>query len=130
MVSLLRKPLGFAFIYAVLSAFLIYFVSFKNLSVMTGTICGLLVLFTLIYILMVKAHLSHHFILWASVFIALLSLVVGLAFVTITDPNVLMDKLKDPHTWINIFVYFAISYLLITIGNWIAGFFFKSKGHI
>lgn len=133
MVSLLRKPFGFAFIY-VLFAFLvgqllITYVTVNN-YVGNGIMHGLLLVFTLVYIFLVAAHLSNHFRLWASIYIAIFSLILSLVVFYIYNPIMLMGALHSVSTWISPFVQFVIAYVLITIGNWLAGFALKTKGHI
>lgn len=132
MVSLLRRPFGFAFIYALVAAL----VSYATMKVQLGEYAllavnyGALVVFTIVYILLVAAHLSHHFRLRASIYIPLISLVFGLVVFAINNPIMLLGFIKDINTWINIVLTFVFSYILITIGNWLAGFALKTKGHI
>ena len=132
MVSLLRRPFGFAVLYALLSALIAYVIVNINLGTwaLAGITYGSLVVFTIVYVLLVVAHLSHAFRLRASIYIPLLSLLIGLGLALFVNPMILIEILKDINTWINLAISFVASYILIFIGNWLAGFIVKSKGHI
>lgn len=132
MVSLLRKPLGFAFIYALLAALISYLTATMPVGeyALLAINYGALVLFTMVYVFLVAAHLSNHFRLYAAIYIPLLGLLLGLVFLGIANPMMLVGMLKDIHTWINLAIAFVVSYVLITIGNWLAGYMIKTKGHI
>jgi hypothetical protein len=132
MVSLLRRPIGFAVLYAILAALVSYFTVNMDLSVnaLVAINYGSLVLFTIVYVLLVVAHLSHAFRLRASIYIPILSLLIGLGLAVVVNPIIFIGLLKDINTWINLAISFVASYVLITIGNWLASFVFKSKGHI
>ncbi len=132
MVSLLRKPFGFAFIY-VLLAFLIgnLVVNYTlNDYIGNGIIYGLLLVFTLVYIFLVVAHLSNHFRLWASIYIAILGLILKMVVFYMYNPLMFMGAIYSISTWISPFIQFIIAYVTITIGNWLASFALKTKGHI
>ena len=130
---ILRKPFGFAFIYALLSTVPMY-LGGANFEMHPYAILaianGSLVVYTIIYIFMVQAHLSHHFRLWASIYLMALSLVFAMITAVIVNPIFLQQMLMDPYTYLNAAVYGVVSFVLITIGNWLASFVFKSKGHI
>lgn len=132
MVSLLRRPIGFAVLYALLAALVSYLTVNMDLGVpaLAAIKYVPLVLFTIVYVLLVVAHLSHAFRLRASIYIPILSLVIGLGLAAFVNPIIFVGILKDINTWINLAISFVDSYVLITIGNWLASFVFKSKGHI
>ncbi len=132
MVSLLRRPFGFAVLYALLAALVSYFTVNMDLSVnaLVAINYGSLVLFTIVYVLLVVAHLSHAFRLRASIYIPILSLLIGLGLAAVVNPIIFIGLLKDINTWINLAISFVASYVLIFVGNWLASFVLKTKGHI
>jgi hypothetical protein len=131
---ILRKPFGFAFIYMLVAAVLGVVIQHINMQLpelLAPFVAGIgfLLIFTLIYIFVVKAHLSHHFRIYASLYLALLGIVATIAAALLQSQD-LGSLLLSPYTWLNPLVYFIVAYLVISLANWIAGFFFKSKGHI
>lgn len=127
MVSLLRRPFGFAVLCSVLTAFLAYFS--LNAPIDTRIITALvLVVFTIAYVLLVKAHLSNNFRLRASIYIPLIAIVLSL--IAMQDSSLVLVVLKDIQVWITATIAFVINFIAISLGNWIASFFFKGKGHI
>ncbi len=133
MVSLLRRPFGFAVLYTLLSACIAYLVinlPLMSYNFLTFANYASLVLFTIAYVLLVVAHLSHAFRLRASIYIPLLALIAGLVTAGIINPMLFVGVITNFHTWVNLAIAFVLSYALITLGNWLASFVFKSKGHI
>lgn len=132
MVSILRKPFGFALLYTILSAFIAYLAVSLQFSdrLLLVVNYGSLLLFTFAYVLLVVAHLSHAFRLRASIYIPLLALIAGLVTAGIINPMIFIGLLKDMTTWVSLAIALVVSYVLITLGNWLASFAFKSKGHI
>lgn len=129
MVSLLRRPFGFAALYSVLTAFLAYFSA--NAPVDTRIIAAaVLVVFTIAYVLLVKAHLSNDFRLRASIYIPLIAIVLSLIAIGMKDSSLVLVVLKDIQVWIAAAIAFVVNFIAISLGNWIASYFFKSKGHI
>lgn len=130
---ILRKPFGFALIYVILSFLVTYLIMSMRVPFEYGWIAialAQIIIFTLIYIFVVSAHLSNHFRLYASLYIAILGLVSSLIIFGINDPIMFMGALKSMETWISTVTSFVISYVGITVANWLAGFALKTKGHI
>lgn len=131
---ILRKPFGFALIYTLLTGALGALLK-NEMQELALIPLALLLIFTLGYIFFVKAHLSNRFRIFASLFLALLAVVVkiGEVFIQSFDFAELLRNpylLYNPYTWLNAGLYFVAAYLIISLANWIAGFFFKGKGHI
>ena len=129
---ILRKPFGFAFIYTLLTGILGALVKnhIQEVALIPVVALGFLLAFTLLYIIFVKAHLSHHFRIFASLYIALLGIAAIIAGALLAHSLDLESLFLNPYTWLNALVHFIVAYLVISLANWIAGFFFKSKGHI
>lgn len=131
---ILRKPFGFALIYVLFTALFGALIKHSNIQVPEALApfvvgIGFLLVFTLVYIFAVKAHLSHHFRIYASLYLALLGIVLTIVAALLQSVD-LGTLFLNPYTWLNALVYFIVAYLIISLANWIAGFFFKSKGHI
>ncbi len=129
---ILRKPFGFALIYTLLVGVMGALLVHLNLTLPIIPFAGLafLLVYTLIYILFVKAHLSHHFRIYSALFIALLGIAAHAVHALLDHSIDLMAVFMNPYTWLNALVNFIVTYLVISLANWIAGFFFKGKGHI
>ncbi len=87
-------------------------------------------IFTLIYIWGIQAHLSNAFRLRASLYLVLITLVAGLITAAQMDHTLVIVFIKDYFTWMQAAIKFLVSYVVITIGNWLASFVLKTKGHI
>lgn len=131
MVSLLRRPFGFA-VLAVVFVTVLGMLRSMLLQRERDTLflMGTVILFTFIYAILVQAHLSHHFRLRASIYIPLIALAVLLGLDAMANFDMFMFIIQDYHTWLTALIQFVISYVLITIGNWGASFVVKTKGHI
>lgn len=142
MVSLLRKPIGFAFLlfileqlysYALIYSGLGYRVDSSWLSIISLAYVVpviLAIVFSYAYVRTVKAHLSQSFRITAVLLLLLLTFVSVLALNFPISPFVFRSLFSSGYFWISSLIAAIIHYMGMTVGNWLASGQIKTQGHI
>lgn len=140
MISFIKRPIGFTVIYFVINAIMNGIFKYGSLIFNQSwiTVIGalLLIAFTFIYAIANEALLSKKFIHYASKYIGfcylviLVFLAIAAVYLSATSqemPGLILVLMTISMAMIVAAVYYAMVYLSIRLGNWLASFVVKSN---
>lgn len=139
MVSVFRKPIGFAFLLFLLDLLITHLLMFLGPSIAPDSPIWYIVflapialgiLFTYLYVKLVDAHLSQGFRIRATIFTVLLFTLFTLGFAFVWNPIAFAALIRSSTYWLQTLMSLVIKYITITLGNWLGSFSIKTKGHI